>query len=86
MHDRHNAPFDFIPLAKFRRVYVTDRLERPERPGPSPEGAAIIMGNSVPTWHRSYWGRGRTVQADQAARMQEAYREALADEARNGNS
>lgn len=61
-------------------------MERPERPGPSPEGAAIIMGNSVPTWHRNYWARGRTVQADQAARMQELYREALAGEAMDGDS
>lgn len=81
LYNKHRPAFPFAPLNKFRSVFVSDRLERPDRPGPSHEGAAIIMGNSVATWNRNYWQRGRLVQADQAARMQGQYRRSLLQEA-----
>lgn len=53
---------------------MTDRLENPEMPGPSNEGAAIIMGNSVPTWKAAYHNNRRAWLADRAAADAEKYR------------
>jgi hypothetical protein len=60
---------------------VTDRMENPDRPGPSNEGAALIMGNSVPTWESVYWKRRRQVQVEQATDAMQAYRNSLLREA-----
>lgn len=40
-----------------RHIFVTEVMEAIQdgRPAPDPEGAAEIMGNSVATWHSSYW-------------------------------
>ncbi len=77
LHTKFGAPYTYLPLNKYRSVFVTDRLERPDVPGPSNEGAAIIMGNSVRQWHASYWPTRRQTQARQAVEGMEAYRQHL---------
>lgn len=63
-----------MPLNKYRNIFVTDRLQNPHIPGPSNEGAAIIMGNSVPTWKAAYHNNRRAWLADRAAADAEKYR------------
>ena len=77
VHVRFAAPYEPIPPSCYRPVFVTDRLERPHVPGPSNEGAAIIMGNSVRQWHASYHPGKRQKQANNAVQALGAYREAL---------
>jgi hypothetical protein len=76
LHKTHKAPFQPVPLNKYRSIFVTDRLQNPDTPGPSNEGAAIIMGNSVPTWEASYHNNRRAWLADKAAADAEKYRQA----------
>lgn len=49
-------------------------MDNPDIPGPSNEGAAIIMGNSVSTWKAAYHNNHRARLADQAAADAEKYR------------
>lgn len=56
-------------------------MENPERAGPDNEGAAIVMGNSVPTWRKSYWKAKRHTQADKAVKAMAEYRAQLLKEA-----
>lgn len=60
---------------------MADRLENPERPGPSNEGAAIIMGNSVGQWFQSYWPNKMRRLAEKATQDMNGYRQSLLDEA-----
>jgi hypothetical protein len=69
-------------LRDYRSIMITDRMEHPERPGPEPEGAAIIMGNSQQAWEQHYWKTKRLHQAGKAAEAQGAYRESCLAEAR----
>jgi hypothetical protein len=81
VHEQHNAPYPYLPINTYRKVFVTDRLENPDRPGPSNEGAAIIMGNSVRQWQATYWPNKIQKLAQGAAEDMEAYRQGLlADE------
>ena len=69
---------DRLPsLNDYRSIFVTDRMENPERAGPSDEGAAIIMGNSVGAWNTHYWKNKRARLADDASQQMEAYRHGL---------
>jgi hypothetical protein len=69
------ASFKYMPLNSYRKVMVTDRMENTNVPGPDHEGAALIMGNSVPTWHRHYWNGKRTHLAAEAAAATQVYRQ-----------
>jgi hypothetical protein len=82
LHSRFKAPYGYLALNAYRSVFVTDRMENPERPGPSNEGASIIMGNSVRQWHASYWPTKRQTQVGEATGAMQVYREALLSEAR----
>lgn len=75
----HPPPFQPGTLREYRAVFVTDRLENPGRPGPSNEGAAIIMGNSVPRWV-TYWKTRRQTLSGRAAGDMAAYRHACLTE------
>jgi hypothetical protein len=75
MHFLHLAPYKRITLQDYRSVFVSDRMENPEVPGPSNEGAAVIMGNSVRTWEATYWKNKRMRQAKQAAKEMGKYRD-----------
>jgi hypothetical protein len=77
IHERYKAPYKYVPLNAYRKVMVTDRMENGGVPGPAHEGAALIMGNSVDTWHRHYWYRKRQHLARQAALDVQAYRAAV---------
>jgi hypothetical protein len=81
VHARFGAPYKVVAPSKYRAVFVTDRMERPELPGPSNEGAAIIMGNSVRQWRAKYWARMRQTQVNEAVRDMEPYRAALLQQA-----
>ena len=43
-----------FPPRRLRHIFVTDRLENPEMPGPADEHAAVVMGNSVKAWRKHY--------------------------------
>jgi hypothetical protein len=60
----------------YRAVFVKDRMEEPEVPGPDNEGAAIIMGNTPRQWDMVYWKDKRQVLANKAVQKLSAYREA----------
>jgi hypothetical protein len=77
VHETHNAPYPYLPINTYRKVFVADRLENPDRPGPSNEGAAIIMGNSVRQWQASYWPNKQQKLAHGAAADMEVYRQGL---------
>ncbi len=79
LHERNPPPYQPVSLNKYRAVFVTDRLEHPDRPGPSNEGAAIIMGNSVQRWYDSYWPRRRHTLSRKAVADMAAYRQDLHD-------
>lgn len=81
VHEQHRAPYPYLPINTYRKVFVSDRLENPDRPGPSNEGAAIIMGNSVRQWHASYWPNKQQKLADGAAKDMATYRKNLLQEA-----
>jgi hypothetical protein len=75
---RHPPPYPHrVALSVYRKVFVTDRLENPEQPGPDNEGAALVMGNSVRQWHQSYWPTRRQSLADGAGQAMQGYREGL---------
>lgn len=74
LHQHYCAPFKLVALNKYRNVFVSDRMDNPDIPGPSNEGAAIIMGNSVSTWKGAYHNNRRARLADQAAADAEKYR------------
>jgi hypothetical protein len=64
-------------LNDYRTIMVTDRLENPDRAGPSNDGAAILMGTSVAQWHASYWKTKRSTLATRAAGDMANYRAEL---------
>jgi hypothetical protein len=74
LHIKYAAPYPLITLQAYRSVFVSDRLEDPGRPGPSNEGAATIMGNSVPQWEASYYKNKRVKQVKEATKNMAAYR------------
>jgi hypothetical protein len=74
MHLTHQAPYSLITLQAYRSVFVSDRLENPDRPGPCNEGAATIMGNSVKQWEASYYKNKRIKQAEKATQSMAKYR------------
>lgn len=75
VHVGYMAPYPVITLRQYRDVFVSDRMDNPDIPGPSNEGAAIIMGNSVPTWEASYWKNKRVKQATKAGQDMGKYRD-----------
>jgi hypothetical protein len=74
LHIKYKAPYPIITLQAYRSVFVTDRLEDPDRPGPDNEGAATIMGNSVAQWEASYYKNKRIKLAQKATRAMGSYR------------
>jgi hypothetical protein len=74
VHVKYAAPYPIITLQAYRSVFVTDRMEDPDRPGPSNEGAATIMGNSVRQWGASYFKNKKIKQAKAASKEMAAYR------------
>lgn len=54
---------------------VTDRLEHPDMPGPSNEGAALVMGNTERQWHASYWPNKKLKLGQKAVDDMEVYRQ-----------
>jgi len=78
------APYPFIPLNKYRTVFVEDRLSRPDRPGPDNDGAAMVMGNTVRQWHQSYWPNRKAKLARDATRSMAKYRKSLLMDAIKG--
>lgn len=80
LHVARHAPYPALPFNDYRKVFVTDRMEQPDRPGPNNDGAATIMGNSVRQWHESYWPNKRRKLAQQAADEMDQYRSSLLDE------
>lgn len=56
---------------RMRHIFVEDRLDHPDRPGPSNEDAAHVMGNSVRAWkehyHTSYEAKAATRAVDSMA-------------------
>ncbi len=82
LHARKRAPYPYLSLQKHRTVFISDRIEAPDRPGPSNEGAAILMGNSVRQWFMSYAPNLRHHQARQASEDMAAYRASLLAEER----
>lgn len=58
---------------KLRHVYVTNRMEHPEQPGPSNAAAAIIMGNSEREWREAYHPHHRAQQAAAAIKASKAW-------------
>jgi hypothetical protein len=81
LHVRHRAPYSLLPLNDYRQVFVTDRMEDPDRAGPSNEGAATIMGNTVRQWEASYWKNKRIKVAKEATKALGAYRDSHLREA-----
>jgi hypothetical protein len=77
VHRRFQAPCGYLPLNRYRSVFVTDRMENPGRPGPSNEGAATIMGTSVRQWTATYWPTKRQTEVNEAAKAMAVYRESL---------
>jgi hypothetical protein len=77
LHTSERAPYPQLPLNSYRSVFITDRMENPCTPGPSNQGAAVIMGNSVGTWDRAYWKNKRLREAEQAGKAMAVYRESL---------
>ena len=43
-----------FPPRRLRHIFVTDRMENPDVPGPADEHAAVVMGNSVKAWRKHY--------------------------------
>jgi hypothetical protein len=81
LHIKYKAPYPLITLQAYRSVFVSDRLEDPDRPGPEHAGAATIMGNSLPQWEASYYKNKRIKQAQRAAKSMGAYRRSHLKEA-----
>lgn len=67
---RHGAGASFT-FRRMRHIFVEDRLDHPDRPGPSNEDAAHVMGNSVRAWkehyHTSYEAKAATRAVDSMA-------------------
>jgi hypothetical protein len=81
VHMQYRAPYPYLSINTYRKVFVTDRLENPDRPGPSNEGAALIMGNSEKQWQASYWPNKMQKLAEGAVHDMGMYRSSLLAEA-----
>lgn len=46
----------------FRHIFITDRFENEDVPGPANEDAALAMGNTVQQWQRTYYPQKRSKQ------------------------
>ncbi len=77
LHIRHMAPYPLISLNAYRSVFVSDRMKDAGTHGdtPSNEGFAIIMGNSMNMWNKTYWKNKRIDLANKAAAELAKYRE-----------
>ena len=63
---------------RLRHIYVTERLEAEEdAPGPSHEGAALAMGNSVRQWAQSYQLNRDQAKIQKAVNKMPAWRESM---------
>ena len=62
---------------RMRHIFVEDRLDHPDRPGPSNEDAAHVMGNSVRAWKEHYHTSFEAKAATRAVDSMAEYRLAL---------
>lgn len=65
-----------FPPRRLRFIFFNDRLENPDVPGPSNEGAAAASANSVSAWSRYYCVTYKNMRAQQAVDAMKEYREA----------
>ena len=66
MLQRYSALLPHLPYHSMRHVFATDRLLNPDIPGPSNEGAAMLMNNTVGQWRASYAPNARQATAEAA--------------------
>lgn len=65
-----------FPPRRLRHIFVTDRLENPDMPGPDDEHAAVVMGNSVKAWRKHYHTMHQHYGAQAAVDKMDNYRKA----------
>lgn len=74
--ERNGAPLPHVTYHDLRHVFATDRLEQPGIPGPSNEGAAMLMNNTVRQWKGTYAPNARIATVDAAVLAGQDYRAA----------
>ena len=72
---RHGAPLPHLSWHQLRHMFCTDRQANPGIPGPSPEGAAMLMNNTPKQWRASYTPNVRVATAAAAAAAAPLYRQ-----------
>lgn len=65
-----------FPPRRLRFIFFSDRMENPDVPGPSNEGAAAASANNVAAWTRYYVKHYKGMRAQQAVDAMREYREA----------
>ncbi len=65
-----------FPPRRLRFIFFSDRMENPDVPGPSNDGAAAAAANSFSAWTRYYAKHYKGMRAQQAVNAMKEYREA----------
>ncbi|KAL6764328.1 hypothetical protein V8C86DRAFT_2431433, partial [Haematococcus lacustris] len=73
----NQAPWPFVPFHELRNVFITDRLDNPDMPGPSIQAAAQAMLNSPAQWAASYDMNKRQRLGKEAQATMPLYRKAM---------
>ncbi|KAJ9534185.1 hypothetical protein QJQ45_007005 [Haematococcus lacustris] len=73
----NQAPWPFVPFHELRNVFITDRLDNPDMPGPSIQAAAQAMLNSPAQWGASYDMNKRQRLGKEAQATMPLYRKAM---------
>ena len=73
---RRSAPEPHLTWHHLRHMFSTDRLQNPDIPGPSHEGAAMLMNNTPKQWKQHYTPNMRVATAAAAASDGVKYRHA----------
>jgi len=73
---RRRAPEPHLTWHHLRHMFSTDRLENPDIPGPSNQGAAMLMNNTEKQWKQHYTPNVRISMAAAAASDGLVYRHA----------